>query len=79
MFVLAQGAPLSLSKRKVLQDPNEKQFKGNVRETYQSKTINKPRKKHEQKLLLRNFASEHVLSFCAFGDKTNWDIFDKLD
>ena len=71
---------MSLSKRKVLQDPNEKQFKGNVRETYQSKTINKPRKKkHEHKLLLRNFASEHVLSVCAFGDKTDSDIFDKLD
>ena len=27
-FVLAQGAPLSLSKRKVPQVPNEKQFKG---------------------------------------------------
>ena len=28
LFVLAQGAPLSLSKRKVPQVPNEKQFKG---------------------------------------------------
>ena len=28
LFVLAQGAPLSLSKRKVTQVPNEKQFKG---------------------------------------------------
>lgn len=79
LFVLAQRAPSSLSKRKVLQVPNEKQFKGNVRETYQSKTVKKPtKKKHKHKLLLRNFAQEQALRFCAFGDKTDWDILTNL-
>ena len=58
LFVLAQWAPFSLSKRKVPQVPNEKQFKGIKCKRDLSVENNKQtkKKKHQLKRLLRNFA-----------------------